>query len=71
MRPRSFAKLCMKQLHYVYVVVYTQVVKYVCVCAQTYIFDFNTLIKAYRSQWYLNIPKVQVWMHFAQTTQYI
>lgn len=32
MRPRSFAKLCKKQLHYVYVIVYTQVVKYVCVC---------------------------------------
>lgn len=26
----------------------------------TYMINFYTLIKAYRSQWYLNIPKIQV-----------
>lgn len=65
MRARSFAKFCKKQLHYVHVTVYIKVVKYVvcvslCVCVHTYIINFYTLIKAYRSQWYLNTSKMQV-----------
>lgn len=75
MRPRSFAKISKKQLHY-YMdsnihSVYTCVS--VCVHAHTYIINSSTLIKAYGSQWYLNIPKMQVlhscWIeiHFAQT----